>query len=101
MLYRISNEAFEDSFLFETIPQALFDQFIGQLGKGSRTVVTRPCPRRGTMWDSSTPFTDRHFSLPGRRPRDLCGLEEHWREQGGAGAEIVERARASGRQIRR
>ena len=76
MLYRISNEAFEDSFLFETIPQALFDgSSSANLARGSRTVVTRPCPPQGDDVGFLLRIHRPAFSLPGRRPETYAVLK--------------------------
>ena len=75
MLYRISNEAFEDSFLFETIPQALFDQFIGQLGKGEQDCSHAAVSPQGDDVGFFYAFTDRHFPCPGADPETYAVLK--------------------------
>ena len=65
MLYRIANEAFADSFLFECVPQPLFDQSIGQFYKPGQDCSYVAVSPQGHDVGFFYAFTDQHFPSSG------------------------------------
>ena len=75
MLYRIANEAFEDSFLFETVPQDLFERFIDLMGKPEQDCTHVAVSPQGDDVGFFYAFTDQHPSAPGSGPETYAVLK--------------------------
>lgn len=74
-LYRLTNQAFEDSFLFETAPQPLFDLFIGTLGKPVLDCTHFAVSPQGVDVGFFYAFTDRHSPSPAADPETYIVLK--------------------------
>lgn len=74
-LYRLTNQAFEDSFLFETAPQAPFDLFIGTLGKPELDCTHFAVSPHGGDVGFFYAFTDRHPPSPAEDPETYIVLK--------------------------
>ena len=75
MFYRIANEAFADSFLFESLPQPLFDQFIGQFYKPGHDCSYVAVSPQGEDVGFFYAFTDQHFPSSGTTPETYAVLK--------------------------
>ena len=75
MFYRIANEAFADSFLFESLPQPLFDQFIGQFYKPGHDCSYVAVSPQGEDVGFFYVFTDQHFPSSGETPETYAVLK--------------------------
>ena len=60
LLYRLTNEAFADSFLFETAPEPLFNHFISTLGKPEKDCTHFAVSPQGHEVGFFYAFTDMH-----------------------------------------
>ena len=74
-LYRLTNQVFEDSFLFETAPQPLFDLFIGTLGKPELDCTHFAVSPQGDDVGFFYAFTDRHPPSPAADPETYIVLK--------------------------
>ncbi len=75
MFYRIANEAFADNFLFESLPQPLFDQFIGQFYKPGQDCTCVAVSPQGDDVGFFYVFTDQHLPSPGATPETYAVLK--------------------------
>ena len=75
MLYRITNEAFEDSFLFESVPKTLFDQFIAQLSKPEQDCTHLAVSPQGDDVGFLYAFTDQHLPSTDAGPETYAVLK--------------------------
>ena len=75
MLYRIANQAFADSFLFESVPQPLFDQSIGQFYKPGQDCSYVAVSLQGHDVGFFYAFTDQHFPSSGAAPETYAVLK--------------------------
>lgn len=75
MLYRIANEAFADSFLFEIVPQPLFDQFIDQFHKPGKDCSYVAVSPQGEDVGFFYAFTDQHHPSSGATPETYAVLK--------------------------